>query len=256
MGRIQVNAMNEAAPFATTHWSVVLGARDGAQLGEVEGEDPRVSEALARLCQVYWPPLFAYLRRQGYAPHDAEDLVQGFFERLLAEGFLREVGREKGRFRSFLLAALRHHVANVHRHRKAQRRGGGRVPVAIDDPEVADRCQAAVSSGAEAELIYDRLWAETILAQAAASLRREYVESGRREMYEVLRVWLAAEAAPGDYATAAGRLGMSEGAVAVAVHRLRQLYRRRVRDQVANTVAAPDQIGEEMAYLFRILSSM
>ncbi len=232
--------------FATTQWSVVLGARCGA---------PEVREALARLCQTYWPPLFAFLRRQGYSAHDAEDLVQGFFERLLAEDFLRDVAREKGRFRSFLLAALRHHVANVHRHERTQRRGGSFPHVALDHPGVLDRCEAALATGCAPELVFDRVWAETVLAQAASRLREEYAASGRDCLYEGIRRWLAVEAAPGEYASAAPGLAISEGALAVAVHRLRQRYRHLARAQVAETVRAPGDIDEELQHLLRVMSS-
>lgn len=235
--------------FATTHWSIVLTARKEG------GSEPQIQEALTQLCRTYWPPLFAYLRRQGYSQHDAEDLVQGFFERLLEEDFLRDVAREKGRFRSFLLAALRHHVANVHRYQRTQRRGGSQIHIALDEPGVGERCEAALASGGIPELVFDRVWAETVLANAAARLRKEYATSGRAQLYEVLRRWLAVEAKPGEYARLSSSLEMTEGALAVAVHRLRHRFRQLARAQVAETVRAPGDVEEELAHLLRVLSS-
>lgn len=231
--------------FATTHWSVVLSARGEAH--------PEAHEALARLCQIYWAPLYAFLRRRGSTAHDAEDLVQSFFERFVAQDFLSQVQQEKGRFRSFLLAALRHHTANQHRHQQTQRRGGAWVPASLEEPGVLERCDAALATGLEPERIFDRVWAETVMAQAAAQVRHEYDAAGKQALYEGLRPWLAAEPKPGDYAAAAPGLGMSEGALAVAVHRLRQRFRQAVRAQVAHTVQAPQDIEEEMRYLRRVL---
>ncbi|MCC7376797.1 MAG: sigma-70 family RNA polymerase sigma factor [Verrucomicrobiales bacterium] len=231
--------------FATTHWSVVLSAR-GEHRPEVDG-------ALAELLRSYWPPLFAFLRRQGYAVPDAEDLVQGFFERFLAEDFMKSVAQEKGRFRSFLLAALRHHVANVHRRDRAMRRGGVAVHVSLDDPAVWERCEAHLATGLEPEVLFDRVWAETVLARAAAELREEYRRSGRLELYEALRRWLAVEAKPGEYAAASSALGMTEGAMAVAVHRLRRRLREITRVLVAHTVSTPGEVEDELRHLSRTL---
>jgi RNA polymerase sigma-70 factor (ECF subfamily) len=233
--------------FATTHWSVVLAIGEQA--------DRAGDEALTKLCQAYWPPLFAYLRRQGYSAHDAEDLVQGFFQRFMVEEFWRDVGREKGRFRSFLLASLRHHVANVHRHERTQRRGGSRIHVTLDEPGIAERCDAALATQAVPELVFDRVWAETVLAQAAAELRREYTEAGKAALYDVLRRWLAAEAKAGEYASVAPTVGLTEGALAVAVHRLRSRFQKLVRAQVAHTVAAPGDVEVELRHLIGVLTA-
>lgn len=231
--------------FATTHWSIVLSAR-GERRPEVDG-------ALAELLRRYWPPLFAFLRRQGYSIPDAEDLVQGFFERFLEEDFLRSVARENGRFRSFLLAALRHHVANVHRHDRALRRGGGAVHVPLDDPLAMERCEANLVAGLEPEVVFDRVWAETVLAHAAAELRREYEQSGRSELFEGLRQWLAVEAKPGEYAARAPSLELTEGALAVAVHRMRRRLREITRSLVAHTVPTPGEVEAELQHLLRAL---
>lgn len=242
---VRVESPRPAEAFATTHWSVVLSARGESR--------PEANEALARLCQTYWPPLYAFLRRRGSSAHDAEDLVQSFFERFLADDFLGQVQQEKGRFRSFLLAALRHHAANQHRHQQTQRRGGARVHASLEEPGVLERCDAALATGLEPERVFDRVWAETVLAQAAAQVRLEYLTAGKGALYEGLRPWLAAEPKACEYAAAAPSLGLSEGALAVAVHRLRQRFRQAVRAQVAHTVQAPPDIDEEMRYLRRVL---
>ena len=236
-----------ADAFATTHWSLVLGAKD-------EGGD-RAGDALAELCRIYWPPLYAWLRRNGYSAADAEDFVQGFFERFVAREYLQGVEREKGRFRCFLIGALRHHVLHTHRHDRAQRRGGSAAHYGFDEPGVAERCEAAARSVQDPEVLFDRVWAETVLARAARELRREYTESGKERLFEVLRRWLATEARPGDYAEAAPGLGVSEGALAVAVHRMRQRYRQLVRLQAAHTVSTPEQVDDELRYLLRVLTA-
>jgi RNA polymerase sigma-70 factor (ECF subfamily) len=218
-------------------------------------EPAAASQALEALCRTYWPPLYTFLRCQGYAPDDAADAVQGFFERFLARDSLQAVSPEKGRFRSFLLASLRHYTANLRRDRRAARRGGGAVHVALDDPDPGARCEAALQTAARPEAAFDRVWAQTVMETAARRLRSEYVDDGRRELHERLRGWLAREARPGDYAVPAHALGMSEGAVAVAVHRLRHRFRELVRAEVAHTVQAPAEIDAEMRYLLEVLTT-
>jgi len=233
--------------FATTHWTVVLTAREHA------GES--ASPALARLCQTYWPPLYAFLRRQGYTSHDAQDLVQGFFERFLERDFLRHADRDKGRFRSFLLASLRHYVANTNRDERAQRRGGGTHRIALDEASMLDRCEAAFSTEATPEIAFDRAWASTVMNRAALSLRAEYESRDKVALYETLSRWLATEARPGDYALVAPALGLTEGALAAAVFRLRQRFRELIREEVAHTVQTPEEIAEEMKYLLQVLTA-
>ncbi|MBI3415630.1 MAG: sigma-70 family RNA polymerase sigma factor [Verrucomicrobia bacterium] len=237
----------EATAFNTTHWSVVLNAGDEAA--------PQANAALAQLCETYWPPLYAFLRRDGHDPANAEDLVQGFFECFLERKYLHDVDRERGRFRSFLLAALRHYVMNERRDARTQRRGGGATQLTFDVPGVAERCEAAAKIEQEPHLIFDRVWAETIMENAARRLRANYSEAEKTQLYETLRVWLATEARPGDYAVAAQTLGVSEGAIAVAVHRLRQNFRRLVRAEVAHTVSSPAEVDEEMRHLLRVLTT-
>jgi len=232
--------------FATTHWTMVMDARDSAR--------QEVSPALTALCRLYWPPLYAFLRRQGHSPHDAQDLVQGFFERFLERDFLRSVDREKGRFRSFLLVSLRHYVANTRRDERTQRRGGGAPLLALDSPGTIERCEAALGTEATPEIAFDQAWAETVMAEAARRLRSEYVSRGKATLYETLCRWLATEAEDGEYARVGPTLGLSEGALAAAVFRLRQRFRELVREEVAHTVQSPEAINDEMHYLLEILT--
>jgi DNA-directed RNA polymerase specialized sigma24 family protein len=222
-----------------------LSARDRA--------NPAAPEALAQLCRTYWPPLFVFLRRGGHSPADAEDLVQGFFEELLARETLRHVAREKGRFRSFLLKSLRHHVANQHRDRRTQRRGGGLLHITLDDPALRERCEQALQAGGTSAEVFDRVWAQTTMAAAAAALRQEYEQSGRAALYAVVHRWLAAEAHPGDYTAAAPSLGLTEGALAAAVFRLRQRFRQLIRQEIAHTVQSPLEVDEELRHLLKVL---
>ena len=239
-------AAPEDAVFATTHWTVVLSAQPG--------DSDAAHGALETLCRIYWAPLYAFLRRQGLSSADAEDLVQGFFVQFLARESLKTVSASRGRFRSFLLASLRHFLANHRRDQATQRRGGGALHFTLDDPDVRARCEAAAAWAVGPETTYDRIWAETVMERAAVRLRQEFVASDRTELYEGLRRWLAAEAAPGDYAKAAPALGLTEGALAVAVLRLRRRFREFIRGEVAQTVVAPEQVDEEMRQLFRALT--
>jgi RNA polymerase sigma factor (sigma-70 family) len=240
-------ASDAQAHFATTRWSVVLRAA---------GSESQQTEALEQLCRAYWPPLYAFLRRQGHAPHQAEDLVQGFFERFLAKDYLDEVSPDKGRFRSFLLASLRHYAANVRRDQDTRRRGGTAIHFNVDEPAVAARCEAALRADHPPEVVFDRVWAETVMETAVRRLRTEYSDGGRANLYEAIRGWLAHEARTGDYAATAHALGLSEGAVAVAVHRLRQRFRQMVRAEVAHTVQSPAHVETEMRYLLEVLTAL
>lgn len=233
--------------FATTHWTVVLGAR--------ESGDGAAVAALGHLCKTYWPPLYTFLRRQGHAPHDAQDLVQGFFEQFLDRGMLRVVDPDKGRFRSFLLASLRNYVANQQREERTQRRGGRAQRIPLDEPGVLERCEADWGRDAAPEMAFDRVWAETIMSQAARRLREEYESRGRRGLYETLCRWLASEAAPGEYAIVAPSIGLTETALAAAVYRLRQRFRELIREEVGHTVQTPDAIPDEVQYLLKVLTA-
>jgi RNA polymerase sigma factor (sigma-70 family) len=232
--------------FATTHWSVVMLA--GAP------DSPRALEALEKLCRAYWLPLYSYVRRRGYNPHDAQDLTQGFFARLLRMDSFSSVSREKGKFRTFLLAALNHFLSDERDRARAEKRGGGQVIISIDENEAEERYLDGAAPDPEPEKAFDRRWGLTVLEESMLRLQEEYVASGRSEIFEHLRVYLSSEASPGDYDSIAPKLGMSSNAVGVAVHRLRQRYRECIRLELAQTVASLQDLDEEMNYLFSVLS--
>lgn len=233
------------AVFVTTHWSLVLtaGRTDTIQ----------AHEALATLCQAYWYPLYAYVRRRGSTPHDAEDLTQGFFAHLLRANSLANARREKGRFRGFLLAAFNHFVANEWDRARARKRGGGKAALSLDAGAAESRYKLEPADQLTAERIYERRWALTLLDAVLHHLEREHELSGKKDLFSELRFCLTGERSKLPYAELAGRLGMSEGAVKVAVHRLRQRYRELLRAEIANTVTSPDEVEDEIRHLFTVL---
>jgi len=231
-----------AREFTTTHWSVVLAASDGAS--------PQAVQALEKLCRTYWFPLYAYVRRQGHRAHDAQDLVQGFFARLLQGNFLENVGPQKGKFRSFLLAALNHFVSDEWDKARAEKRGGGQTFISLDDLNAEELYLAAPDSAAPAESIFDQRWALTLLAQAFARLREEFAATGRSREFDHLKIFLSTLTGKGGYDAVAAALAMPVVTVGVKVHRLRQRYGELIRAEIAQTVASPADIEEEMRHLF------
>ena len=232
--------------FCTTHWSVVLLAGEESSL--------RSSEALEKLCRTYWYPLYAYVRRLSYSPHDAQDLTQGFFARLLEKRFLESVDRRKGKFRSFLLASLNHFLANERDRDNALKRGGGTLHISLDEQNAESRYLQTPQSDLSPERIFERQWALAILEQALTRLREEYVSSGNARHFELLKAFLTSDTSDGAYGPVAEQLQVSPGSVAVAVHRVRHRYRELVRTEIADTVASPGDIDEEMRSLFAALS--
>ncbi len=232
--------------FVTTHWSVVLAAGRGATPGS--------QAALEQLCRTYWYPLYAYVRRRGNSPHDAQDFTQEFFARLLAGDSLAQVNAAKGKFRSFLLASMNHFLANQHERASALKRGGDRVFISLDEFAPEERYDLEPVTGVTADQLFERRWARTVLDAALAQLRKEFAQSGKLEHFEHLKVFLQNEAAAGDYERLAPELKLSPGAVAVAVHRLRLRYRELVRLEIANTVSCPSELEEEMRHLFTLLT--
>lgn len=241
------NPMAGPAAFVTTHWSVVLDA------GRADPE--RARDALARLCQTYWHPLYAYVRRLGNSPHDAQDLTQEFFARLLAKNSLAGADESRGRFRSFLLASLKHFLVNEWDKARAQKRGGGQIPIPIDVNTAETSCHFEPADTTTAEKIFERRWALTLLDQVLRRLREQYAASGREELFEQLKPTLTEVSRAVRYAEIATRLGTTEGAVKVAVHRLRQHYRELLRAEIADTVASPGEVDDELRSLFAALSA-
>jgi len=234
--------------FHTTHWSVVLAAR-----GQKEG--PVAREALASLCSIYWYPLYAFVRRQGANPHDAEDLTQEFFYRFLDGDPLRDVTPAGGKFRSFLLAFLKHFLANERRREQAQRRGAGMRVVPLDGGTAETRYLAEPADRVTPEVLFERRWAFTVLDRTMEELRGEYVQRGKVELFEVLRGFLPGDAAGASRAELAARHGMSIGAVDVAIHRVRQRFGALLREQVVRTVSSADEVEDELRYLISVLGT-
>ena len=232
---------NPVESFQTTHWSLVLSAR-----AENSGT---AQHALEQLCRAYWFPLYAYVRRQGQNADDAKDLTQEFFSRFLERGNFSLADRERGRFRTFLLTSLKRFLNEEWRKANRQKRGGGQqwVPLEVDDAE--NRFTAQPKDGLSPDLLYDRRWAEALLERVLAQLRKDYEATGRSEVYGQLQQFLWGRQAEISYAEMAQRLGINEGAVKVAVHRLRQRFRDLLREEVANTVETAEQIDEELRHL-------
>ncbi len=231
--------------FATTRWSVVLAAGDS--------ESPGSREALARLCETYWYPLYAFARRWGHTADEAQDLTQEFFARLIERHYLSEVRPERGRFRSFLLASLKHFLLNERDRILAQKRGGGRAPISLEIETAEGRYRLEPSDTATPESIFERRWALTLLDRVLARLGDEYADRNRKRLFEALKVFLTGQVEAQKYATVGGILEMSESAVKVAVHRLRRRFGELLRDEIADTVADPSEIDDEIRYLFKVL---
>lgn len=207
--------------------------------------------ALEQLCRAYWYPLYAFIRREGHDPERARDLTQAFFERLLSLGSLRQVGRERGRFRSFLLVAVRNFLADRHDHNNRLKRGGGQTIIELDALEAEERYRHEPVDRLDAATLFDRRWALTILDAAMSRLEQE--SSARPEVFQTLRSTLAGEPAGGTSRDLAGRLGMSEEAVRTAVSRMRKRYRELVREEINNTVSSPGEAEEEYQSLLAAL---
>jgi RNA polymerase sigma-70 factor (ECF subfamily) len=228
--------------FVTTHWSIVLCAQNE--------DSPASAEALAKLCSTYWFPLYAFVRRQGRSPHDAQDLTQEFFARLLQKDYLKSAAREKGRFRTFLLLALKRFLANDWDRQHAEKRGGF-VPIVSIDQELAEsRFASEPAHSLQPDVLFDRQWATTLLERTMKRLHEEYVNSGRTRLFELLRGALARDESSLPYAQIAGQLNLSEAAVKMAVQRLRARYREILRAEIADTVSSPDEVEEEIRHLF------
>jgi RNA polymerase sigma factor (sigma-70 family) len=231
--------------FVTTRWSMVL------QAGH---DDPAVARAaLSRLCQAYWFPLYAYARRRGQKPDDAQDSTQEFFTRLIEKGWLSGLTPEGGRFRSFLLTAFNRFLANEHDRQTALRRGGGQPLVSLDQAEAEHRYSTEPVTNETPEKIFERRWALAVLDQALRLLGEEAKAAGKGKLFDVLNPFLSRDPAPGEYERAAAQLGSTPGAVATAVFRLRQRYRDMVRKCVADTIADLGNVDEEMRHLFAAL---
>lgn len=211
-----------------------------------------VDKALAELCSTYWYPLYAFVRRSGHTREEAEDLTQEFFARLLAKDFLADVDPEKGRFRSFLLTAMKRFVANEWHRATAKKRGGGEIPIRIDIAWAEDRYGAEPADLATPELLYERRWALTLIEKVLAALEHEYVQKGLDAIFHALKGELVRHAGSASYAEIGAQIGMKEGAVKVAMYRLRGRYAERLSDEIAQTVSSAEDVEDEIGRLFQI----
>jgi RNA polymerase sigma factor (sigma-70 family) len=231
--------------FQTTHWSVILSAGDLASANN--------RQALSQFCQAYWEPVYAYVRRRGKRPEDAEDLTQDFFAWFLENEVLSKVRRQGGKFRSYLLTVLPHFLANEWNRDNAQKRGGGKMIVAFDE-EVEARYQKGLSEDATPEELFDRKWAFSVLDQVRKRLREEYCAKGQGQLYDVLQGFLPGAEQQAPYEGASQALGMTEEAVRMAVHRLRRRWGKFLREEVAARGTKPEEVDEEIRYLLDIMS--
>lgn len=240
-----------ADQFATTHWSVVVSAG-----GHGGGRSTAAGRALATLCENYWFPLYAFVRRAGYSADDAQDLTQEFFVRLLAKNYLADADRERGRFRSFLLGAMKHFLANEARRQGTQKRGGDRTVLSLDFHS-GENCYNRIEpvDNLTPERLYEKRWALALLDLVLNRLREDYRAADKLELFDALKQFLAGETVTPAYLVAAEELGMSEGAVKVAVHRLRRRYRKLLKEEIARTIVEPDALEDELRELLSALSS-
>jgi RNA polymerase sigma factor (sigma-70 family) len=240
------SAGNGDVAFATTQWSVVLTAQD---------ESPAAKEALEKLCRTYWWPLYGFVRRQGYKPQDAQDLTQSFFARLLERRDLETVRQERGRLRSYLLASVKNFLAKARDRELTIKRGEGQPLVSLEDLLARERADQEPAHKLSADRIYERRWTLTLLEQVLARLRAEYEGAGKLPLFERLKELLAGESDQPSQAEIAAELQMTENAVKQAFHRLRHRYRQLLHEEIAHTVAAPDDVEDELRHFMAVLQT-
>jgi RNA polymerase sigma-70 factor (ECF subfamily) len=231
--------------FASTHWSLIVAAKDEDTL--------RARAALEELCRIYWFPVYAFVRRQGFDSDRSQDLTQEFFTRFVEKDFLAAAQQGQGRFRSFLLACCKHFLANERDHDRAQKRGGDRIHVPIDSGLAESRYGNEPAHEETADKLFERRWACALLEQVLARLRQEFDTPEKSRQFELLKLFLTG-AGSASHAEIATELGTSPGAVKIAVHRLRRRYRELLREEIGRTVAEPDQIEDEIRALFAALA--
>jgi RNA polymerase sigma factor (sigma-70 family) len=234
----------DAASFQTTHWTTVLDA------GNPASSDWEA--ALARVCQTYWRPVYAYVRHRSYSPEIAQDLTQSFFERLLEKNYLGRADRNRGRFRSFLMTAVEHFLCDEYDRATSLKRGGGQAPLSLDAVLGEEAKEPATPS--TPELAFEKQWARTLIEEVMAALRREYAGSDKLAMFEKLQPHLWGEAGAVSYQELARDLQMSGVHVRVIAHRMRHRYRQILRQKIAETVSSPQEVDSEINYLMRVVS--
>lgn len=237
----------DSGVFATTHWSIVLGVAKADAIG--------AAAALEELCRKYWYPLYAFIRRRGFGPHEAEDLTQAFFAFLLEKEALKKVDRDKGKFRTFLLAALTNFLSNEWHRKQTLKRGGGSQFLSLDELDAEEKYRHELADSLTPEKLFERRWATAVIEQVLARLKLDYEQEGKGPLFAKLKIGLTGEIGPGQYANWADALEMSHGAVKVALHRLRRRFGELLRQEIAQTVTSPAEVEEEIRQLFAAISS-
>ncbi len=237
----------KASVFSATHWSVVLAAG--------QTDFARAAAALERLCRGYWYPIYAFVRRRGFGHHEAEDLTQAFFAFLLEKETLKKVDRNKGKFRTFLLAALTNFLANEWDKGQTLKRGGHHQIISLDEAAAEGLYLREAGESLTPEKLFERRWASAIIEQALGRLKQEYITGGKADVFAKLEPSLTRDVTAGSHAEWAGELGMSEGAVKVALHRLRRRFGEILRSEIAHTVSSPEEIDDEIRHLFAAIST-
>jgi len=240
-------AQTHGGVFATTHWSVVLAAKDK--------ESPEAATALEQLCRTYWYPLYAHVRRRGYSQQDAQDLTQEFFARLLAKQWVSMADRQRGKFRTFLLGALDHFLANEWHRARTEKRGGGQTVFSLDGLAAERRYLVEPVDLADAVRLYERRWALTLLDRVLDRLRREFSATGQQGRFDQLQPCLLGDKADQTYASLAAAWQTTEAAVKMTVSRMRRRYRELFLEEIAQTVSAPEEIQPEVRHLRTVLAS-
>lgn len=241
------NGGGSPGQFRTTSWSLVTCA--------AEEEESRSHQALESLCQIYWSPVWVFIMRRGYTPTDAKDLTQGFFERLLEKGWLRAADEAKGRFRTFLLTAVSRFLAQERERQNALKRGGGQFTFSLDAVATAGQEISEPVAQDTPETSFDRRWAETLLDRVLFRLEGEFNRNSKQDRFKELKGFLTEDRGTASYAEVATRLGLSESAVKSGIHRMRQRYAELVREEIAETVASPEDVEAEIRHLLSIMSS-
>jgi RNA polymerase sigma-70 factor (ECF subfamily) len=239
---------NGGAGFNTTHWTMVLACED-------EADSTRAREALASLFQIYWYPLYAYVRRRGYGEQDAEDLVQAFCLHLQEKHAIAKADRQRGKFRTFLLSSLQNFLAHEYERSRAQKRGGGQELIRLDAEKADARYRLEPAHSVTPETIFEKRGAHALLEQTVADLRADFTARGKERLFDGLSSFLTSDLRETSYQTAADQLGLPLSAIKTTVHRLRRDYREKLREEISRTVSSPEEIDEELLYLRKVLAA-
>ena len=233
--------------FATTRWTIVMAAGREAS--------PASREALAQLCELYWPPLYSYARRRGHSPEDAQDLTQGFFARFLEKRDVQDADPRRGRFRSFLLSAFKHFLANRYDHERAKKRGGGQALLSLDADTAEAQYVAEPPDTLTPEALYEQQWARGVVGRAQTALRAEVIKAGKAQLFDQVKDVLVGEKAEGGHTGIAKALGMTDGALRVTIHRLRRRLKELLRHEILATVSDDLEVDDEIRYLIGVLTA-